>query len=360
MSDPTEPAGLASRRVSPDLNGVTTWTDFAARLAELKAWSGRSFETISRVSARVPGDFGIGKGTADNLTKGKVRPQRRSIIGFLCGCGLGDRMREEWLAVFDQLIASDAPIDSGKDAPHPSRQTAVEPVRLAPQLRDLFIAQREDAARHRYQFFDGHVPALPKIYVEQRGEPVATGVGDGGGAAMLLTVPQMLARHANVIVVSGPGMGKSTMVMQIQHQQACWWLSSTTAEEQRSGPFGRVLPVTVPAGLLVERSLSEAVSEVARRLGCRYTLRSLFDPLPMSEVAWLIMIDGIDEVLTRQERSTVLTKVAHGIEHAAPWMRFLVASRPLPFGDLAEIRAQRVGEFVLRHFDDKNLIRATG
>lgn len=132
MSDPTEPAGQASRRGSPDLNGVTTWTDFAARLAELKAWSGRSFETISRTSARVPGDFGIGKGTADNLTKGRVRPQRRSIIGFLYGCGLGDRMREEWLAVFDQLVASDAPVDSGKDALHPSHQTVVESIHWIP------------------------------------------------------------------------------------------------------------------------------------------------------------------------------------------------------------------------------------
>ncbi|MEU5908443.1 TIR domain-containing protein [Micromonospora sp. NPDC047467] len=220
-------------------------------------------------------------------------------------------------------------------------------------LRALLAAQWEDAATHRYQFFAGHAPALPKVYVEQRAMTPA----DLAGKAhpKVLTVPQMLANFDDALVVAEPGMGKSTMVALIQHLQSRWWLDAKRGTRLSRAPFGPVVPVAVPARALVDRRLSDALAE-------SYGLRSgvdvdavLFNAPPLPGTRWLVLIDGVDEVLSGNDRSDVVIRIASWLQSPSPAQRFLVATRPLLFGELAEVKGRSVAEFALRRFDPTDL-----
>ncbi|MFG2050604.1 FxSxx-COOH system tetratricopeptide repeat protein [Micromonospora sp. NPDC048935] len=220
-------------------------------------------------------------------------------------------------------------------------------------LRALLTAQWEDAATHRYQFFSGHAPALPKIYVEQRAVTPADLTGEAQPA--VLTVPQLLDRFDNALVVAEPGMGKSTMVALIQHLQSRWWLDAKRGTRLSRAPFGPVVPVAVPATALVDRRLPDALA-TAHRQGSRPNVDAVnFTQPPLPGTRWLILIDGVDEVLSGNDRSDVVIRIAGWLHQSDPAQRFLVATRPLLFGELAEVKGRSVVEFALRRFDSTDL-----
>ncbi|MEU7751212.1 FxSxx-COOH system tetratricopeptide repeat protein [Micromonospora sp. NPDC049171] len=220
-------------------------------------------------------------------------------------------------------------------------------------LRALLTAQWEDAATHRYQFFSGHAPALPKIYVEQRAMTPADLTGEAQPA--VLTVPQLLDRPDNALVVAEPGMGKSTMVALIQHLQSRWWLDAKRGTRLSRAPFGPVVPVAVPATALVDSRLPDALAR-AHRQGSRLDVDAVnFTVPPLPGTRWLILIDGVDEVLSGNDRSDVVIRIAGWLHQSDPAQRFLVATRPLLFGELAEVKGRSVAEFALRRFDSTDL-----
>lgn len=80
---------------------VIDWGEFADRLNELRNTLGLSYDTVARNSRRV--GHPISHGTVENLCKGKTRPGRRSVEGFLRGCRIGDRDVAAWLDVWHRL-----------------------------------------------------------------------------------------------------------------------------------------------------------------------------------------------------------------------------------------------------------------
>jgi tetratricopeptide (TPR) repeat protein len=229
---------------------------------------------------------------------------------------------------------------------------AVPPL-LTPDLRRLLIAQADDAGKHQYQFFDGHVPAAGKIYVEQRVENSAAPLVVGeAGIPGLLTVREVLTHpteFANVLLVGGPGMGKSTVISQIVREQAEWWLAGRAAPDVVEAPYGNVVPVALPARLLVGRSLPTALSDICHQGGAGLANRIL-EEAPAPGMSWLVLVDGVDEVLRSFERSEVINVLANWLSRSDSPHRFLITTRPLSYGELPELRSQRVGEFSLQPF----------
>ncbi|GAA4605569.1 hypothetical protein GCM10023107_72550 [Actinoplanes octamycinicus] len=255
------------------------------------------------------------------------------------------------LAAWVARHASRIGISVGRASAAPSPVGESGPLQLDPAPHELLTAQL-DNAQHPYQFFEGHVPALSKIYVHQRGEPAET--GQPGGEAVL-TVPQMLTQHRDTLVVAGPGMGKSTLVWRIQRDQAQWWLDPARTTAVESSELGRFVPIAVPASLLVEQSIDAAIAESVRGLGCQQDIRRLLGMPPVPGGSWLVMIDGVDEVLNSRERSVVLNKIANRIGRDEPSLRFLITTRPLPFGYLTDLRTQGIAQFGLKGFDRADL-----
>jgi hypothetical protein len=137
-----------------------------------------------------------------------------------------------------------------------------------------------------------------------------------------------LAANSNVILVGAPGGGKSSLLRRIAH---------TLADEQLHADAPDCLPVRVPASAF--RSgvpLSEAIREGTLATLGSFLLRKLPEdvfakPAPGGR-PWLVLVDGLDEVVGISEAQTALQAVTEGARH--PFLRFLLATRPLRESDL--------------------------
>jgi transposase len=143
----------------------------------------------------------------------------------------------------------------------------------------------------------------------------------------------ILALDDDAVVVGAPGSGKSSLlhagVMKLVHR----WLA---------GRDPGWVPVLVHASDLTARQpwlpiLSRAV---ATRLGSAAQEEwpaEFFQHPPLAGARWLVMVDGLDEVVSTQARREVVEILA-GVRAQDPGherFRILVASRPLPREDLA-------------------------
>ncbi|MEV6305381.1 TIR domain-containing protein [Actinoplanes sp. NPDC051861] len=217
------------------------------------------------------------------------------------------------------------------------------------RLHALLTAELEDSTGHRYEYFGVNAPLLPKIYVEQRADRA-------GEHSAVLTVPQMLARFDDVLVVAEPGMGKSMMIRLIQHRQADWLLGARRGSRMSRAPFGPIVPVVVPATALADRNLPDALAEYCGRRASVKVDPALFRTAPLPGVRWLVLVDGLDEVLSGTDRSDVINRLAGWLDRGDPARRFVVATRPLLFGELSDVRGSSVAEFALRRFDPDDLV----
>src|SRR5262249_21749188 len=79
---------------------------------------------------------------------------------------------------------------------------------------------------------------------------------------------------------------------------------------------------------------------------------------PMAGLHWLILIDGLDEILDARERRSVIGALAERLRRSGDGdsgYRFLVTSRPMPEQELAPLRIAGVGHWRLRPFDHHDL-----
>jgi hypothetical protein len=203
-----------------------------------------------------------------------------------------------------------------------------------PQLRGYLDALKDKAATviHLSDPRRG-APPLLKAYVRQSIQVEGSGAPDGEPAAPAsLTAEQMLAGNDDVLVIGGPGIGKSTLLHALAHDAAARWLD---------GAIEPWVPVRIVASDLIERrSLAESIA-----VGVRRDLGSLapgegwsgrfFAVPPLPGARWLVLVDGVDEIThaaARREVLAAIEAVASARQQAT--YRFAIASRELPAGEL--------------------------
>lgn len=253
---------------------------------------------------------------------------------------------------------------------------------LSPAMLGLLRAQRIRAEDLPYRVLSGPQPALSSVYVEQRvvqhaeqrpeGEDVsaapgrqrATGSVPKSGpvsvAPVVRSIPELLRADRHAVVIGEPGVGKSTLVQRLVGESARWWLSADA--DVGLGPSGASLPVRVSASALVGRPFEEALAAgLTADLGAyldRSVTADLFLGPPMAGLRWLILVDGMDEILDVRERRSVIGALAERLSRPADGeggYRFLVTSRPLPEQELAPLRIAGIGHWQLRPFDPHDL-----
>ena len=218
------------------------------------------------------------------------------------------------------------------------------------RVTTLAIAQRADAARHRYRFFGEHVPALTDLYVQPRastGRPADNHAGGRAAGEMSRTVPatQVLTTHRHAVLLGDAGAGKSTFLATVAGDMARRALARRGTGE---------LAIIVHASDLPGRTLPEALRlAVHRDLGVDLTAE-VFERLPAGANAWRILVDGLDEVIDAHDRSAVLWRIRDLLTDGGAF-RIVVACRPLTEPELAELRGPDVGAYDLRPFDRREL-----
>jgi hypothetical protein len=204
---------------------------------------------------------------------------------------------------------------------------------LPDALRTLLDRQWEKAQQHRYAYSVGiAAPPLLDIYVEQHAERLAQGpmlISGGDGRAGRLTLAQMLKENRSAVVLAEPGVGKSTAIAQVMWEQCSWWRDARRSAKPRAAPYGPVIPVVLPADLHGCDSLPGALALQWKRLTDTEPDIRMFGRPPSLASSWLVLIDGIDQVLSAQARKEVLERLGAWITEAAPHYRFMITSRPL-------------------------------
>jgi hypothetical protein len=238
-----------------------------------------------------------------------------------------------------------------------AEQEFIEPVILpgTQTLRELLEAQRLAAERLPYAIVDGAVPPLSTVYVRQGARRQRSGSYEA------LPPERMLARHRHVLLVGSAGAGKSTLMHYIALTSASAWQDNDGQHVDL--PFGPVVALRVRATLLASgRPITEAIAEAVNTDLSGYLPEKvdpeLFARPPMPGAEWLLLVDGLDEILDARRRTELVEALSYRLGRYGDQFRFLITSRPLPGAEFRRFRqyivghdSDRVGEYVLAQFD---------
>ncbi|MFI2077660.1 NACHT domain-containing protein [Streptomyces triculaminicus] len=238
-------------------------------------------------------------------------------------------------------------------APGPARATWPDiPVPDA-WLQDLLSGQADAAEQFPYDLLGVHKPPLSHIYVEQDVQPLSE-KADGHVSRAARPVPTLaaaLSAHDHLFITGGPGAGKTTLGRHLVRQISRYWLREEGAEDPWCWEAVVALRVTA-TDLRTRRAFHQQLSDAADRTG---TLRSAvpadrFVTRPHG-VRWLVVVDGLDEVVSPGDRKLILQNLAREIRPHGVF-RLLITSRPLPQGELQPFRdLPSIGFYTLKGFD---------
>lgn len=241
----------------------------------------------------------------------------------------------------------------------------------SPLLRHLLGAQRRARDDLPYRLLTERIPPLSILYVRQNIQHAATtrtphGVAEAGSQTPRSTRSQplnsALASHRHLVVTAAAGGGKSTLLYQLAAEAAQWWLRETAAEDTDpdDSPSGMTVPVRVPAQALIGKPLADAIAasvldDLAEYLDLPTPSPEMFAQPPMPNVHWLVMVDGLDEILDSPSRAKVINSISsRSVEQRGPF-RFLIVSRPLPQGGIRYFDPEIFDHYTLEEFDDDQL-----
>ena len=240
-----------------------------------------------------------------------------------------------------------------------SRPTLIRPDPRS-QLSWMLKAQRDVSAKYPYRIAKlthRPVPPLSMVYVEQR-------VNGPALDALPISPIQMIRKHRHMLVVGGPGGGKSTLLQQVVALSAEWWLRDELPQMGAQPEIGPVVAMRVSAADLLrpeawDESIARAVNtDLGRDLFTKVG-PELFHGPPVPGAEWLILIDGLDEVLSWEHRIDLIRVLGNRVTEYGSSVRFAVASRRLHEREFQHLRdglttfddEDRLGEYQIRPFD---------
>ncbi|MEU6239045.1 hypothetical protein, partial [Kitasatospora sp. NPDC047058] len=153
------------------------------------------------------------------------------------------------------------------------------------------------------------------------------------------------------ILRAEPGIGKSTLLRAYISNSVDHWLS---------GRVQRTIPLMVNAVALagtdpLPAALARASTSELKQFGLLDEVTpDFFRHQPRAGVPWLVLVDGLDEVPDTDARSAILRLLADTAETSPTLYRFVVATRPLPTGELDDLGPQ-VPHFQLQPFSPHDL-----
>ncbi|GAA1017730.1 hypothetical protein GCM10009556_066210 [Acrocarpospora pleiomorpha] len=212
-------------------------------------------------------------------------------------------------------------------------------------LTSYLRAIRGAAREHPYPLSLRDAPPLNVVYLRQQ----ATAIDDESD---VVTADEVLRHHRGAQIIGEPGAGKSSLLRHLTDRSASTWLDGESA------PY---VPIPIHASALLSRKpFNRALADgVMNELGAELSdggLADLFSREPLPGVPWLVLVDGLDEVIGTRSRTRVLKAVDRNREDT-PYLRFLVASRPVPELTHMPIATDDAPSFKIEPFTDDQLER---
>ena len=196
---------------------------------------------------------------------------------------------------------------------------------------------------------EGRVPAAieGRVPAAIEGRFVRTGATE---LVQKLDLWDVLHQYSDVLITGGPGTGKSSLLRYIVERLANAWL----AESPES-----FIPVLIQAdALTVDAPFPEALANaVTSEIGTSledFNLRTLFTEQPMPDKPWLILVDGIDEILDVERRKKAFNCVVRWSGDRR--YHFLLASRMLPASELRWLDDADVKRFEIQLLTEEESI----
>ncbi|HTJ72588.1 MAG TPA: helix-turn-helix domain-containing protein [Actinospica sp.] len=223
--------------------------------------------------------------------------------------------------------------------------------RLDGYLEALGAAARE----HPYPgVLAAMLPPLSAVYVRQRAVALSSPPGGHLNAVHEgdpVPAEQILDGAPVCVLMAGPGGGKSSLLRTLCAQLIEAW-------QQARGP--REVPVLVPAAALVDVPLASALAASASRDLAAYGLleqipADFFTSAPQHGARWVVLIDGVDEVVDPRARRAIMRVVEALVSgEQSGRYRFVIATRDLPRDELAAL-GPTARCFVLQPFAEDDL-----
>ncbi|WP_157881310.1 hypothetical protein [Streptomyces phaeochromogenes] len=193
-----------------------------------------------------------------------------------------------------------------------------------PWWGSFLAAAQEASAGHLLDAVGVGAPRLSDIYVRQRVIAYPATAGLGGSVES-----EILEQEDPCVVLAEAGGGKTSLLHAIWARSTGAWLEE--------GPQTVVPILVTAASLTAPRPLPDLLAHAVTTGLSPYGLLeelpvSAFRTAPHPGTRWLIMVDGLDEILEPRMRCDVLLRcVAFGNRQPAdsPY-RFVFATRPLP------------------------------
>ncbi len=234
-----------------------------------------------------------------------------------------------------------------------------------PHIENVLLAQATTAEMLPYSLLGLEAPLLPAIYVPQfvrrqtRSQNDITANSDQSTETERrdtpLPVMEAVSSVDHILITGGPGAGKSIFTQELTRRLARIWLRDDPATVP---PVEQpVIPLRIPARALGQAgSFSLAVATAVREV---YGFSMVTEPeaelfsRSAHGARWLLLIDGIDEIVDSELRNKLIRAIAGHAHNGAPY-RFIVTSRPLA-GELAPLRQSGFISYSVEPFGQTDL-----
>ncbi|SFW76298.1 trypsin-like peptidase domain-containing protein [Amycolatopsis australiensis] len=189
-----------------------------------------------------------------------------------------------------------------------------------PRLREYLEAAKAADDRHPHAELAGTevTPPLWKVYLRQHTSRYGGSADDDPAR---VDADSLLATYPGVQILGGPGAGKSSLVRHLTAEIAKQWLR---------GEGGEFVPVPVPADALRgHRGLTELLARGVHSFDLdldRGRLEELFAADPAPGARWLVLADGLDEIVDPSDRR-VVAKLVQRLRRRGRF-GFLLTTRP--------------------------------